>query len=87
MGAETGNYSSGDDLEYFEPELPEDEEFHQKFMAEIRQKEQLDKIKESRGVNFEEDDDDFIIDLNSSAKQISKVSTSTNNKEIKSIQS
>ena len=36
MAAETGNYSSGDDLEYCEPELPEDEDFHQKFMAEIR---------------------------------------------------
>lgn len=39
MGAETGNYSSGDDADFLEPELPEDEDFHKKFMAEIRQKE------------------------------------------------
>lgn len=28
MGAETGNYSSGDDADFLEPELPEDEDFH-----------------------------------------------------------
>jgi hypothetical protein len=59
-------------------------------MTEIRQKEQLEKIKESKGVNFEEDDDDFIIDLNSNTKQTSKVSnsiTSGNQKEIKPNQS
>jgi len=30
----------------------------------LREKDQLEVIKSSRGVNFEEDDDKFIIDLN-----------------------
>jgi hypothetical protein len=41
----------------------EDEAFHQRFMTEIMQKDQLERLQSSRGVNFEEDDDDFISDV------------------------
>jgi len=63
-GAETNNASGAED-DFCDPDEPEDEHFHQRFITEMRQKEQLEKIKEARGVNFEEDDDEFIIDLNS----------------------
>lgn len=67
-GADTYCVSEGAEEDFNEPEELEDEDFHQKFMTEIRLKEQLEKIKESRGVNFEEDDDTFIMDFNSQAK-------------------
>jgi hypothetical protein len=43
----------------------EDEAFHQRFMTEIMQKEQLERLQSSRGVNFEEDDEDFNSDKKS----------------------
>jgi hypothetical protein len=38
-GAETGNFSGGEDEDFCDPAEPDDEDFHKKFMTEMRQKE------------------------------------------------
>ena len=54
-----------EDLSFEQVDEEEDEAFHQRFMTEIMQKEQLERLQSSRGVNFEEDDEDFNSDLKS----------------------
>lgn len=44
-------------------EEEEDDEFHCKFIAELKKKEQLERIQNSKGVNFEEDEDDFMQEI------------------------
>lgn len=53
-----------DDVSFDEPvDEEEDEAFHQRFMTEIMQKDQLERLQSSRGVNFEEDEEDFNSDV------------------------
>ena len=54
-----------EDLSFEPVDEEEDEAFHQRFMTEIMQKEQLERLQSSRGVNFEEDDEDFNSDKKS----------------------
>ena len=64
MQAADGLQDAENDSDSYEEVASDDEAFHQQFIRELRQKDQLEVIKSSRGVNFEEDDDKFIIDLN-----------------------
>lgn len=45
-----------------EPE--EEEDYHEEFMKQFREKTRQDQLNASKGVNFEEDDDRFLIALN-----------------------
>ena len=50
-----------------EPE--EEEEYHVEFMKQFREKTRQEQLNASKGVNFEEDDDRFLIALNKDQNQ------------------
>lgn len=66
MGLETGEAAAGDTKDEDEDE---ERNYYQVFVDEIRRKDQLEQItKETNQVNFDEDDDKFIIGLQDGEK-------------------
>ena len=45
-----------------EPE--DDQDYHEKFMKQFREQSRQELLQESKGINFEEDDDRFLMSLN-----------------------